>query len=165
MIGWFLLLAAEAEADAATTHIALAGLRVRDAMVASVVIVGAVLSLERFMDEVFLCHRHTARRPAWEPRAVWPGVRVGERMTPLQHVAAVHADDELEEAWATLLTSPSSARSCSTTAGSPGLLCATDVLRILEASGTAGEQRWPWHPPTSLRAARARTGNAPGLPM
>jgi Zn-dependent protease/CBS domain-containing protein len=155
MIGWFLLLAAEAEADAATVHVALAGLRVRDAMVAFPVIVDADLTLERFMDEVFLRHRHTAypvlhagrpagmitfRAAAALPRAAWAGVRVGERMTPLEHVAAVHADDALEAAWASLLSSPLKRALVLDDGQLTGLLSATDVLRILEASGTAGRQ-------------------------
>jgi Zn-dependent protease/CBS domain-containing protein len=153
MIGWFLLLAAQAEADAATTHVALAGLHVRDAMVAFPATVDADLSLERFMDEVFLRHRYTAypvvqdgspaglitfRAAAALPRAAWPSIRVGERMTPLQQVPAVHADDALEEAWASLLTSPLKRALVLDDGRLTGLLSATDVLRILEAAGTAG---------------------------
>jgi len=153
MIGWFLLIAAEAEANAAIAHVGLAGLRVRDAMVAAPVTVDADLSVERFMDDVFLRHRYTAypvvdhgslagvitfRAVAAIPRDAWPGVRVGERMTALDDAVAVHSDDALEEAWTTLLTSPLRRALVLDGGRLAGLLSATDVLRILEASGKAG---------------------------
>ena len=172
MIGWFLLIAAEAEANAAITHVALAGLRVRDAMVAAPVTVDADLSLERFMDDVFLRHRHTAypvvehgspvgvitfRDAAAIPRDAWAGVRVSERMTSLDDAVAVRSDDALEEAWAMLLTSPlrralvlDDGRLAGLLAG---LLSATDVLRILEASGKAGPPRGR---PRQVRSTRRR---------
>ena len=92
MIGWFLLLASQAEAQAAVAHVALSGLRVRDAMVAAPITVDADLSLERFMDDVFLMHRFTAypvvdggvtvglvtyRDAATVPRPHWPGSSSG----------------------------------------------------------------------------------------
>jgi len=153
LIGWFLLHAAEAEANAAITHVALAGLRVRDAMVAEPVTVETDLSLERFMDDVFLRHRHTAypvvehgspvgvitfRDAAAIPRDAWPGVRVSERMTSLDDAVAVRSDDTLEEASATLLASPLRRALVLDDGRLAGLLSATDVLRILEASWKAG---------------------------
>lgn len=147
MIGWFLLIAAEAEANAAITHVALAGLRVRDAMVDAPVTVDTDLSLERFMD-VFLRHRHTAypvvecgrpvgvitfRNAAAIPRDAWPGVRVSERMTGLDEAVAVRSDAALEEAAAVLLSSPLRRALVLDDGRLAGLLSATDVLRILEA--------------------------------
>ena len=144
LIGWFLLLAAEAEAQAAVAHVALSGLRVRDAMVAAPVTVEADLSVERFMDDVFLAHRFTAypvvdggvpvglvtyRDAAAVPRPHWPGVVVRDRMTPLADVVVVGPDDPLEDAWTALLGSPN--RRALVLGG--GLLSATDVLRILDA--------------------------------
>ena len=160
LIGWFLLLAAEAEAQAAVAHVALSGLRVRDAMVAAPVTVEADLSVERFMDEVFLAHRFTAypvvdggvpvglvtyRDAAAVPRPHWPGVVVRDRMTPLAGVVVVGPDDPLEAAWTALLGSP--IRRALVLGGGlpPGLLSATDVLRILEArsNGTPGRSGRP----------------------
>ncbi len=153
MIGWFLLIAAEAEANAAITHVALAGLHVRDAMVDAPVTVDADLSLERFMDDVFLRHRHTAypvvehgrpvgvitfRNAAAIPRDAWPGVHVSERMTGLDDAVAVRSDAALEEASAVLLSSPLRRALVLDDGRLAGLLSATDVLRILEASGKAG---------------------------
>ena len=156
LIGWFLLHAAEAEANAAITHVAFAGLRVRDAMVAAPVTVDTDLSLERFMDDVFLRHRHTAypviehgspvgvitfRDAAAIPRDAWPGVRVSERMTGLDDAVAVRSDDALEEASTMLFTSPLRRALVLDDGRLAGLLSATDVLRILEASGKAGPPR------------------------
>jgi Zn-dependent protease/CBS domain-containing protein len=156
LIGWFLLHAAEAEANAAITHVAFAGLRVRDAMVAAPVTVDPDLSLERFMDDVFLRHRHTAypvtehgipvgvitfRDAAAIPRDAWPGVRVSERMTSLDDAVAVRSDDALEEASTMLLTSPLRRALVLDDGRLAGLLSATDVLRILEASAKAGPPR------------------------
>ena len=156
LIGWFLLHAAEAEANAAITHVAFAGLRVRDAMVAAPVTVDTDLSLERFMDDVFLRHRHTAypvvehgspvgvitfRDAATIPRDAWPGVRVSERMTGLDDAVAVRSDDALEEASTMLFTSPLRRALVLDDGRLAGLLSATDVLRILEALGKAGPPR------------------------
>ena len=156
LIGWFLLHAAEAEANAAITHVAFAGLSVRDAMVAAPVTVDTDLSLERFMDDVFLRHRHTAypvvehgspvgvitfRDAAAIPRDAWPGVRVSERMTGLDDAVAVRSDDALEEASTMLFTSPLRRALVLDDGRLAGLLSATDVLRILEALGKAGPPR------------------------
>jgi len=160
MIGWFLLLAAEAEAQAAVAHVALSGLRVRDAMVAAPITVEADMSLERFMDDVFLAHRFTAypvfdagipvglvtyRDAAAVPRPRWPDVLVRDRMTRLGDVVVVGPDDPLEAAWTALLGSP--IRRALVLGGGlpPGLLSATDVLRILEvqANGTPGRSDRP----------------------
>lgn len=153
MIGWFLLIAADAEANAAIAHVGLAGLRVRDAMVPGPLTVDAGLPLERFMDDVFFAHRYTAypvigdgspvgvitfRDVAAIPRDAWPGIRVGDRMTALEDAVVFHSDDPLEEAWTTLLASPIRRALVVDDGRLTGLLSATDVLRILEAAGKTG---------------------------
>jgi CBS domain-containing protein len=124
-------------------------------MVDAPVTVDADLSLERFMDDVFLRHRHTAypvvergspvgvitfRNAAAIPRDAWPGVRVSERMTSLDDAVAVRSDAALEEASAMLLASPLRRALVLDDGRLAGLLSATDVLRILEASRKAGHR-------------------------
>ena len=152
MIGWFLLLAAEAEAQAAVAHVALSGLRVRDAMVATPVTVDAALPLASFIDDVFLTYRYTAypvleggrpaglityRDAATLRRQRWPGVVVRDRMTPLGAAVVVHRDDPLETAWTALLGSPARHALVLDDELPPGLLSGTDVLRILDARANA----------------------------
>jgi Zn-dependent protease/CBS domain-containing protein len=153
LIGWFVLLAAEAERQAAVAHVALAGLSVQDAMVAAPDVVGAELPLERFMDEVFARTRRTAYpvvrdgRPvgmiafgdvAPLPRSAWPGLRAVDRMRTMGDVVVVRPDDGLEEAWPRLATSPLKRALVLEDDRLAGLLSATDVARLLDAAERAG---------------------------
>ena len=157
MIGWFLLLAAQAEGAAAEAHVALGGLRVRDAMVTTPVTVDAALPLSGFMDGVFRATRHTTYpvleagvpvglityRDAAAPQRR-PGFIVRDRMTPLAGVVVVHRDDSLEAAWLELLGSPPGRALVLDAGRPPGLLSATDVQRILDAQ-ERGAPRRPVH--------------------
>jgi Zn-dependent protease len=161
MIGWFLLLAAQAEAQSAIAHVALGGLPVRDAMVATPVTVDAGLPLSDFMGGVFGATRHTAYpvveagvpvglityRNAAAPQRR-PGFVVRDRMTPLADAAIVHRDDPLEAAWMELLGSPPGRALVLDAGQPPGLLSATDVSRILDA-----QQRGAPGPPLRRAAA------------
>ena len=163
LIGWFLMLAAQAEAQAAITHVALAGLCVADAMVAAPDVVDADLPLRRFMDEVFARTRHTAYpvlrdgHPigmlAFEdattlPRSAWPSVRAADRMRPIGEIVVARPDDALEEVWPRLLGSPLERALVLEGDRLAGVLSATDVSRILAASAATGARarRGPGHP-------------------
>ena len=97
-IGWVLGGAAEAELAGAETHVALTGIRVREAMVDDPVTVRPDLSLDDFVNEVFLRHRHAAypvvgddgaaglisyRDALGVPPDRWGETRVGGTMTPI----------------------------------------------------------------------------------
>ena len=157
LIGWFLLGAAEAEAQAVVTHEALEGLTVADVMVRDPVTVAADLPLDRFMDGVFLTRRHTAypvmdagrpvgllsfRAVAQIPRERWPDLRTRDRMVPLARAAVVAPADALEDALTPLLSSPLRRAVVMQDGQLVGLLSATDLLRILETA-----------PPTDLARA------------
>lgn len=148
-IGWFLLGAAEAELQAATTRDALEGLTVERLMVADPVTVGADATVTAFMDDVFLPTRHTAypvvegggvtglvsfRQALGVPRERWDEVRVRELMTPAADVrvdvgvTAGEAVERLRDA------APRRLIVCRGD-GLVGLLSLTDVTRVLEARG------------------------------
>lgn len=89
----------------------LGGLRVADIMVRDPISVPADLPLDRFFDDVFLAHRHTAYpvvddgpvglvsfRDALDvPRDQWPHLRVGDRMLPLEQALVIDADRDLAD--------------------------------------------------------------------
>ena len=158
-IGLFLIGAAEAEGQMGATRDALGDLRVRDVMVTDPVSVGPAMPLHRFMDEVFLAHRHTAypvvapsgeaiglvsfRRVAALPREEWPSRSVGELMIPLEDVIVVSSEAGLREAYAELLGDDLHRAVVRDGDRFTGLLSLTDVARVLEAAlgGTAGRRR------------------------
>ena len=152
LIGWFLLGAAEAEAQAAVRHEALEGLTVGDVMVRNPVTVPADLPLDRFIDDVFLAHRHTAypvveagrpvgllsfRAVARLPREGWGRLRARDRMVALDRAAVVAPEDQLEDALSPLLSSPVRRALVLQDGRLVGLLSATDLLRILETAPRA----------------------------
>jgi Zn-dependent protease/CBS domain-containing protein len=149
LIGWFVLLAAEAERQSAIAHVALAGLRVQDAMVAAPDVVGAEVPLERFMDDVFAHTRHAAYPVVLDghpvgmiafgdvaalPRSTWPGLRAADRMRTIEDVVVIRPGDALEEAWPQLVTSPLKRALVLEDDRLAGLLSATDVSRLLAAA-------------------------------
>lgn len=149
-IGWFLLGAAEAEAQAAELGLALRGMRVADAMVRDPVVVTPDLSLDEFLDRVFFDHRHTAypvidtgdgrvvrgivsfRDALRVPREQWPRKRVAEVMVPLEQAQVLDPSLPLEEALRTLAASPLRRGLVMSNSRFEGLLSITDVLRLLE---------------------------------
>jgi Zn-dependent protease/CBS domain-containing protein len=156
LIGWFVLLAAEAERQSAIAHVALAGLRVQDAMVAAPDVVGAEVPLERFMDDVFAHTRHAAYPVVLDghpvgmiafgdvaalPRSTWPGLRAADRMRTIEDVVVVRPGDALEEAWPRLVTSPLKRALVLEGDRLTGLLSATDVSRLLAAAEQAGTRK------------------------
>jgi Zn-dependent protease/CBS domain-containing protein len=153
-IGWFLVAAAEAEAAEVTARAALAGLRVADAMVPAPVTVDAGVTLQHFVDDVFLHHRHTAypvvedgrpvglitfRDAAAADRAGWSTATVGERRHRLRDVLVLEPEQPLEAAWPDLLGDPLRRALVTGPDGRlAGLLSSTDVMRILELGERPG---------------------------
>jgi Zn-dependent protease len=167
-IGWFLLAAAEAEGQAAVQHEALSGLRVADAMVAEPVTVPPWLSIERFLDDVVLGHRHTAypvvegdrpvglvtfRDAAAGDRDTWAAGVVADRMRPLDASLVVAPQDRLEDVWPELVRSAVRRALVLDGGRLAGLLSATDVARILEV-----EQRRPHRPRPAAQSSNRNGG-------
>lgn len=147
-IGWFLVAAAEAEAAEVSARAALAGLRVADAMVPHPVTVDGTVTVQAFVDDVFLHHRHTAypvledgrptglvtfRDAAAVPRPSWPTEVVADHRHRLRDILVLSPDQALEDAWPELL-SDQVRRALVTDADGrlTGLLSSTDIMRILE---------------------------------
>lgn len=148
LIGWFLLGAAEAEEQYVERHRTLGGLTVADVMARDPVTAPADLPLDRFMEDVFFPHRHTAypvvaggraiglisfRAVAGVPRMHWSHLRVRDRMLPLAKVAVFAPVDELDGAIGRLLAAPLSRGLVLDHGRLAGLLSGTDALRVLEA--------------------------------
>jgi Zn-dependent protease len=154
-IGWFLLIAAESEAGLAEAQSALAGMKVSDVMVREPVVADPDLTLDRFIDDVFYRHRHTAypvvaqdgtvlgivpfRRVADTDRSEWPRRRVRDSMVPVDRALVVHADMDLAEAFAELGQNELRRALVVDDGRLSGLLSITDVSRVLSVrSGPAG---------------------------
>ncbi|HWH15619.1 MAG TPA: site-2 protease family protein [Miltoncostaeaceae bacterium] len=119
VIGWFIAMAADAEARHLLAREALGGLRVRDLMATDVVAVRADETVGRFMDETARGTRFTTypvldggrpvglvsfRCVADVPRDAWDDRRVTECMTRLEDVPVVRPDDPAEDALTELAT-------------------------------------------------------------
>jgi CBS domain-containing protein len=153
-IGWFLVIAADAEAAEVTARAAMTGLRVADAMVPEPVTVDGRLTLREFVDDVFLHHRYTAypvidhgrpvglitfRDAAAADRTTWDTATVDACRHRLRDVLVLDPADALEDAWPDLIGHP--LRRALVTDGDgrlAGLLSSTDVMRILELGERPG---------------------------
>jgi Zn-dependent protease/CBS domain-containing protein len=147
LIGWFLLMAAGAEANAILAREALRGLRVRDVMSVDPVTAPPGMALGRFMDDIVWRSRFTTypvaddgrpagllpfRRVARVARTEWDTRRVDECMVPLAEVVIVDGDDPLTDA-ATRLYADELGRALVVEDGRlTGLLSVSDVARALE---------------------------------
>jgi len=147
LVGFFLLEAAGAELAMVRTQHALHGLRVADVMVADPVRVPADLPLDRFVDEVFLAHRHTAypvqqgddvtglvsfRDVLAVPRDQWAELRVADRMRPLDRALVVDVDRALADVVAELAQDPLHRALVRRPGGAMGLLSVTDAARVVD---------------------------------
>ena len=153
LLGFFLLEAAGAELATVRAQHVLGGLRVADVMVTDPVCVPADLSLDRFVDELFLAHRHTAypvldgdavaglvsfRDVVAAPREQWPHLRVADRMRPLDRVLVVDADGALAAVVGELAQAPLHRALVRRPGGGPmGLLSVTDAARVLDVLSTS----------------------------
>jgi Zn-dependent protease len=148
LLGFFLLQAAGAELETVRAQHALSGLRVADVMVRDPVCVPAELPLDRFVDEVFLAHRHTAypvladdavaglvsfRDVVAAPRQQWPQLRVADRMRPLHHTLVLDADRALADVIGQLAQDPLHRALVRRPDHRVGLLSVTDAARVLDA--------------------------------
>jgi CBS domain-containing protein len=149
LIGWFLLNAAAGEGLMASVgDDAHAGPRIADVTIREPIGVPAGTSVERFLDEIVVAHRHVvypvlaedgpvglvsfrdALRVAREDRA---GRRVEEIMVPLARVLVLDADRPLAEAVGELLAAPLRRALVSADGRLAGMLSPTDALRVLES--------------------------------
>jgi Zn-dependent protease len=154
-IGWFLLMAARAEARYVATEQALEGLRVRDLMVRDPITVDADSTVGRFMDEIASSHRFTTypvlegTRPigllpfasvAAVPRSEWDTRRVRDTMISLDRVPRLTEDEKAVDALAEL-SAPTANRGLVVDNGHlAGLLSITDLARALEVGRRPAKQ-------------------------
>jgi len=160
LIGFFVMAAAEGELELVQTGRVLGGLRVADVMVRDPVTVPADLALDRFFDDVFLRHRHTAypvrppdpfaataREPVGlisfrdalrVPRERWATTRVGDRMLPIDRALVVDADRPLADTFGELARDELHRALVRDASRVSGLLSVTDAARVLEAASRAG---------------------------
>jgi MFS family permease/CBS domain-containing protein len=134
-------------------QVALGGRRVADVMVRDPVTVREDASLEHFIDEVFLTHRHTAYpvvgagdeivgivsvRDVLElPRADWTGLAVRDRMLPVERSLIVDAEEPLSDALRDLARTEVHRALVNDHGQLHALLSMTDVARVFEV--LAGE--------------------------
>ena len=146
-MGWFLLQAAAAEDRYLVTRQALAGLRVRDLMVADPVTTSPEVTLGDFMDDIVWSRRYTTypvtvdgravgllpfRAVAAVPRREWDSRTVRECMLPRERVPVVEAEDELIDAAADLSEHDVHRALVLDGERLVGLLSITDLARALE---------------------------------
>jgi Zn-dependent protease/CBS domain-containing protein len=147
-IGWFLLGAADAEAQHVRARQALAGLRVRDLMTRDPVTVDAELTLGEFMDSVVWQRRHTTypvvhdgrpvgllpfRRVAEVPRAEWDAKHVRDCMLARSEVPVLDEDAQAIDALAELGETGVSRALVLADGRLAGLLSMSDLARALHA--------------------------------
>lgn len=149
-IGWFLLGAAEAEARAAELGPdTVAGrLTVADVLVRDPVSVPPELTLDRFVDEVFLGHRHTAypvvedgrpvglitfRDALAVPRDAWSRTRVADAMAATDRVPVFGPEARLVDVLPLLAEDRRHRGLVHEDGRFAGLVSITDVARVLEA--------------------------------
>jgi Zn-dependent protease len=173
-IGWFVLMAAEAEQSMAEVRTALGGLRVADVMVTDPVVVDPELPLDRFIDDVFFRHRHTAypvvaadgtvlgivsfRDVADVDRAQWPRLRIRDRMRPLDRVVVLDAGMDLSEALSELADSDLGRALVVSDGRLVGLLSITDASRVLEVRAGPARRDAPGSAVVADGRRRSRSG-------
>jgi Zn-dependent protease/CBS domain-containing protein len=153
IIGWFVMSAGAAEARFVEMGEALAGLKVRDAMVRDPITIPSDLTLQEFFDGVFSDHRHAAypvieegavaglfaaRDLSAVPRSSWRNVRVNSRMRPLSQAVSVEEQDELPDAFMRLLQTDLGRAVVLGDSRLTGLLSLSDVERLAET-----RRAWP----------------------
>jgi CBS domain-containing protein len=148
LIGWFVMSAGAAEARFVEIREALAGLSVSDAMVRDPITVASDLTVQEFFDGAYSEHRHAAY-PVMEggavvglfaardldavPRGTWRSVRVDTRMQPLGQAVSVNEQDELPDAFMSLLETDLRRALVLRDSRLTGLLSLSDVERLAEA--------------------------------
>jgi CBS domain-containing protein len=145
-LGWFLLVAAEAELEAAAGRDALADLTVSDLMVRNPVTVDAHMTVQAFINHVFIRTRHTAfpvvaagcpigivsfRDALALPRVAWQTTTVREIMVSAPE-ASVDPDAAVSNVQPRLAESDMRRLLVCHDSRLEGLLSWTDVSRVLE---------------------------------
>jgi Zn-dependent protease len=163
-LGWFLLSAARAEAQAVMVRYSLGDLRVADLMTRNPVTVEATTSLGRFMDDVARHTRFTTypvvdddgrpvgllgfRQVAAVPRDQWDHERVSDKMFAGTSLVTLHPDDRAADAVDRLAASPVNRALVVVDDRLVGLLSVSDVVRALDV-GRGGAP--PSHPQAIAR--------------
>lgn len=156
-IGFFIMAAGTAEEQAVASRSALAGIRVGDVMVERPVVVPASMPAERFLEEVFNVHRHTAYPVSSDgdeieglvtfrdvlgadPQAR-ASLTVGDVMVSRGEALVLDADAELADVLSELGSDPRRRALVRHDGQIDGLLSVTDALRVLDARGVGGGRR------------------------
>ncbi len=176
MIGWFIILAAGAEARLAEASVLLGGLTVADAMASHPVTVPANADLEQFAHEVYARARHVAypvveagcavgrltfRAVADVPAASWRNIHVRDVAQPLDRTLVLAAGEPLFEAAVELLQHPDGWALVTDGDALAGVLTISDVSRVIELRRlTAPAPRGPQPRPT--RPGRLSAGGRRG---
>ena len=149
-VGWFLNMAARAEATQLIVGERLGEKRVRDVMVDHPVAVEPDLSVGSFMDEVARRHRHSTypvvdheravgllpfRCVAATPRSEWDESRVRDCMVPRDDVPTVGQDEAADEAFRELVQDGSGRALVVEDGRLVGLLTVADLARAAELDG------------------------------
>jgi Zn-dependent protease/CBS domain-containing protein len=155
-VGWFLLMAASAEARDLAARQALGGLRVEDLMVRNPATVPKDMQLGDFIDQVVWSRRFTTypvvdngravgllpfRSVAEVPRREWDDRPVRECMVPVEETPIFRPDEPLTEALERLGGSDLNRGLVLEDGRLVGLLSITDVARALEIGGPAGRRQ------------------------
>ncbi|MGZ4406629.1 MAG: site-2 protease family protein [Gaiellaceae bacterium] len=145
-LGWFLLQASGLEARSVMLRDALGGLRVRDLMVRTPVVVTADSTLAEFMDDVAFPHRFTTYPVidndrvigllpfacvARVPRSAWEQTRVRDCLVPRAKVPIVREDEDLIHALDQMNTGSINRALVMDDGTLEGLLSITDVVRLV----------------------------------
>jgi Zn-dependent protease/predicted transcriptional regulator len=145
-LGWFLLLASGLEARSVMLRDALGGLRVRDLMVRTPVVVTADATLAEFMDDVAFRHRFTTY-PVLEdgrvigllpfacvarvPRSAWEQTHVRDCILPRANVPVVREDEDLLDTLDQINAGGINRALVMDDGTLEGLLSITDVVRLV----------------------------------
>jgi Zn-dependent protease/CBS domain-containing protein len=157
LIGWFLIMAAQAETQMVAMREAFGGLRVHDIMVPDPVTLPADAPIRAIVDRTFPPHRYTAypvvdgtglpaglfpfhRLAAVGPDR-WDTVRVGDVMVPVGQAVVLDGEEDLGDAVAKLLQTDVGRGLVVHGGRLEGLLSITDARRLLEMPNRAAAQR------------------------
>lgn len=147
VLGWFLAMAAQAEAAQMAARQALSGLHVRDLMASDPVSVPPDMDLGSFVDDVARGTRFstypvvddgnalgllTFRSVAQVPRDRWDSTRAADCMVPREHVTVAVPDDDAADMLQEVLGSETRRALVLEDEQLRGLLSITDVTRAIQ---------------------------------